>query len=230
VFDEMARKPVGVAPAVGRKAVALTSLAAVLFGAAACGDEAGAEPLSKAQISRAVLSQGDVSGYKFFDESRAKTDKSARADKKACQPIVAFAIAPEISAYDKRSARRSITKSEKPDASYQLTLTSAESGSAAEDALKDLKTAVSACSSGFDLTYSGQTNKVRRVTSDKSSSDSEINILFEYQAGMKIRYVVMREGATLIRISAATQYAHEFVAVPKQIIEKQFQKLDKVAS
>ncbi|MGC5565608.1 hypothetical protein ACPYPG_22590 [Streptomyces sp. FR-108] len=217
------------APAVGRKIAVVTSCAAVLFGAAACGDDAGAEPLSKSQISRAVLSKGDMPGYNFFDESRAKTDKSARADKKACQPIVAFAVAPEISAYDKRSARQSISKSEKPDASYQLILTSAESGSAAEDALKDLKSAVSACSSGFNLTYSDQTNKVRRVTSEKTSSDDEINILFEYQAGMKIRYFVMREGAALIRISAATQYADEFVAVPKWIIEKQSQKLEKVA-
>ncbi|WP_159074377.1 hypothetical protein [Streptomyces dioscori] len=229
MFEKKAGKSEDMAPVVGRKSVVMTCLAVVLFGAAACGDEAGAEPLSKSQISRAVLSQGDVPGYNFFDESRAETDKSARADKKACQPIVAFAIAPEMSAYDKRSARQRITKSEKPDADYQLILTSAESEAAAQDALKDLKSAVTACSSGFNLTYSGQTNKVRRVTSDKTSSGSQINILFEYQAGMKIRYVVMREGATLVRISAATRYANEFVTVPKRISEKQFQKLRKVA-
>ncbi|WP_404194282.1 hypothetical protein [Streptomyces tauricus] len=232
VFEEPAGKPEGMVPAEARRAVAMASIAAVLLGVSACGSEeaAGEEPLSISQLSRVVLTQGDAPGYKFFDESRAETDHSARADRKACQPIMALAIAPEISAYDKRSARQSIMKSKKPDASYQLILTSVESESAAKDALTDLKSAVSACGSGFNVTYSGQKSKVRRVTADKASyGHSEVNILFEYQMGAKIRYVVMRQGATLIRISAATQNAHEFVAVPKQIIDKQFRKLEKVA-
>ncbi|MEU9879302.1 hypothetical protein [Streptomyces phaeochromogenes] len=207
-------------------------MATVLLGAAACGDEGAAddEALSKSQISRAVLTQGDVPGYRFFDESRAETDKSARATKKACQPIVAFAMAPEISAYKNRSARQSITKSEKPDASYQLILTSMESEAAAENALTELNSAVSACASGFDVKYSDDRSKIRRVTADKASSDnSEINILFEYQMGMKIRYVVMQKGATLIRISAELQFPSEFASVPKQIIDEQTRKLEKIA-
>ncbi|WP_406488691.1 hypothetical protein [Streptomyces phaeochromogenes] len=211
----------------------MTSIAAVLLGAAACGGDGESvrdKPLSQSELSRAVLTQGDMPGYKFFDESRAKKDRSARAATKSCQPIVAFAMAPEVSAYDNRLARQSITKGEKPDASYQLTLTSIESESVAEEALKELESAVSACGSGFNVTIYGEEEKIRRITADKNTSgNSEIGFSLEYQRGIKIRYAVMRQGATLARISAAHQSMSEFVAVPQRIIDKQIQKLEKAA-
>lgn len=229
----------------GRKAALAASVGVLLMAAAGCGDDkgsdsgasggsAGDKPLSRTQLSSAVLAQGDVPGYTIREVSGAGSDGggSARtADKESCQPIL-NAMAPEAAAYDKRLAARSIVKtpegSEKPTAAYRLVLSSAKSGSAAKQSVQDLKEAISACGSGFKTKPSGLTSKIRTVSENKSSlGDDGADFSVEYQMGRKVRYVVTQEGASLTSVAAEDEFASTFVAVPKEILDAQGRKLDK---
>jgi hypothetical protein len=224
---------------VGKKTAVTVASALMFLSTAACGsengsEEGGKEPLSKAELSSAVLNQGDVPGYTISDESDRNSDRSARASNKSCQPIVA-AMFPAISALDGRVVLRSIVQtpkgSERPGASYQLVLSSAESESAARQAVQDLRSALSTCSSGFKATLSGQEYKMRRIVVNKSDGgENSVDFSLEYQMGAKVRYVMIQKGVSLTRISASNQFANKFVTVPSKIIEAQQQKLDETAS
>ncbi|MFS8204850.1 hypothetical protein ACLVWQ_40030 [Streptomyces sp. CWNU-52B] len=222
---------------VGKRVTVTVASTLVLLSTAACGSDKGPgeeerKPLGKAELSSAVLTQGDVPGYTISDESDSNSDRSARASNKACQPIVA-AMFPATAAFDGRVVLRSIVQtpkgSERPEASYQLVLSSAESESAARQAVQDLRSAVSACASGFKATLSGEEYKMRRAVVNKSDAgDNSVDFSLEYQMGAKVHYVMMQNGASLIRVSASNQFANEFVAVPSKIIKAQQQKLNKV--
>lgn len=217
----------------GKKTVAVVSLAALLMGAAGCGDDKGSsspKPLSRAQLSSAALVQGDVRGYRINDESGADSKRSARTTKKSCQPIV-NAMAPKASAYDKRFAVRRIIKSQNPTSDYLLVLSSAKSESAAEQTVKDLKEAVSACGSGFKTAPSGLMSRIRSVTADKASlGDHGVQFSVEYQSRMKSRYLVTQKGTTLTTILALDASSLRFVPVPQKIVDAQRQKLEKTAA
>ncbi|MFG2500131.1 hypothetical protein ACGFSB_18210 [Streptomyces sp. NPDC048441] len=221
------------------------SVGVLLMAAAGCGDDKGSDsggsggsvgdkPLSRSQLTSAVLAQGDVPGYTIRAVSGTGSDAggSARtADKESCQPIV-DAMAPEASAYDKRLAARSIVKtpegSDKPTAAYRLVLSSAKSGAAAKQSVQDLKKAISACGSGFGTKPSGLASKIRTVSENKSSlGDDGADFSVEYQMGRKVRYVVTQEGASLTSVAAEDEFAHTFVAVPKEVLDAQGRKLDK---
>jgi hypothetical protein len=221
--------------AAGKKYAAAISVAAVLLTAAACGDEkgsdSGSKPLSRARLSSAALAQGDVANYTITEVSAST--RSARAVKKSCQPII-NAMYPEVSAYDKRLAGRSLVKtsenSQKPTAAYRLVLSSAKSESAAEQSVKALKSAIAACGSGFDTNLSGLGKKIRSVTANKSSfGDDGVDFSLEFQIGRKVRYAMVQHDASLISVSAEDEFAHTFVAVPNEIVNVQKRKLDKAA-
>ncbi|WP_158708962.1 hypothetical protein [Streptomyces sp. NRRL S-920] len=214
------------------------SMTAVLLSATACGgdkgaDSAGAEPLTQAKLSSAALAQGDVPGY-TISETTIDSGASARAAKKSCQPIV-NAVYPAASAYDGRLVGRSIVNkpgdSQKPIVAHRLILSSAKSESAAEQSVKDLKSAITTCGSGFDTNLTGPTKKIRTVKTNESSLGHDVvDFSLEYQTGRKIRFVVVQSGASLASISAEDRFAHRFVAVPKRIVEVQQRKLDKAAT
>jgi hypothetical protein len=217
------------------KIVAAISITVVLLSTAACADDKGTgrKPLSKAKASQAALSQGDVPGYTIRDNSGVKPDLSARVTKKSCQPILAV-MAPGASADNQRLAVRSIVKtptgSEVPKASYLLVLSSTDSEATTEQAVQDLRSAISSCSSGFEVTLSGENYKIRHVAVNKSYlGEKGVDFSLEYQMGRKIRYVVVQNGASLTRISAADQSESKFVAVPQNIIDAQQRKLDEAA-
>ncbi|MCX4665235.1 hypothetical protein OG453_00855 [Streptomyces sp. NBC_01381] len=130
--------------------------------------------------------------------------------------------------------RRDIIKtpegSQTPTAEYLLSLSSAKSESAAEQSVKDLKKAISACGSGFETTPSGLTSKIRSVAANKSDlGDDGVDFSIEYRMGKKVRYVVKQKGASVIRVSAVTASSLEFVAVPSELVTGQEKKLDKAA-
>ncbi|MEU6027453.1 hypothetical protein ABZ825_10565 [Streptomyces tauricus] len=220
---------------IGKKTTATVASTLALLGTAACGSDKGPaegerEPLGKAELFSAVLTQGDVPGYTISDESDRNSDRSSRASNKSCQPIVA-AMIPATAAFKGRVVLRSIVQtpkgSERPVASYQLVLSSAESESAARQAVQDLRSAISACGSGFNATLSGEEYKIRRAVVNKSDAGgNRVDFSVEYQMGAKIRYVMVQNGASLTRLSASNQFANKFVAVPSKIIEAQQQKLD----
>ncbi|MFD9861979.1 hypothetical protein [Streptomyces alboflavus] len=221
---------------VGKKATAAVSMAVVLLTAAACGDDAGSsssKPLSRAQLSRAALAQGDVPGYKISNESRDGGKHPARSMAKSCQPI-ADAMDPKASAYGKRFAVRRIIKNSKGSqvsmAEYLLVLFSAKSESAAKEAVKDVKKAISACGSGFKTASSGPTSKIRRVVPLKSrTGDAGVEFSVEYQSRMKRRYVVTQKGASMTTIVAQHASWLRYASVPQKIVDAQRQKLEKTA-
>jgi hypothetical protein len=109
-------------------------------------------------------------------------------------------------------------------------LSSAESESAAQQAVQDLRSAISACGSGFTATLSGEEYKIRRSFVNESDlGEKGLDFSLEYQTGMKIRYVMVQSGASSIRISASDQFARKFVAVPRKIIDAQQKKLEEAA-
>ncbi|MEV7344069.1 hypothetical protein [Streptomyces sp. NPDC093544] len=221
---------------VGKRVAATIATTVVLLSATACGGDegtAGSEPLTKAQIKQAALNQGDVPGYTIRDNSDIKSDPSAQAVQKSCQPIVAV-MAPVVSSNDERLALRSIvrtsTGSESPEASFQLVLSSAGSESAAEQAVQDLRNAISSCSSGFEVTLSGEDYRIRQVAANKTDlGDKSVDFSLEYQMGRKIRYVMVQNGASLTKISASDQFEHNFIAIPQKIVDAQQRKLDEAA-
>ncbi|MFJ2260047.1 hypothetical protein ACIOKD_17165 [Streptomyces sp. NPDC087844] len=222
---------------VEKKFFAVMSITVALLGSAACGDNnnEGAEekPLAKAEISQAVLRQGDVPGYTIRDNSGVKSDPTARAAEKSCQPVVAV-MAPTASRDVQRLAVRSITKtptgSEVPKASYLLVLSSANSEAAAKQAVHDLRSAISACSSGFKVTFSGEDYAIRHMTvNDSGLGEEGVDFSLEYQMGRKIRYAVVQNGASVTSVSASDQSERNFVAIPQKILSAQQQKLDKAA-
>ena len=219
------------------------SVGVVLMSAAACGDDKGSDsggsggdkPLSRAQLSSAALAQGDVPNYTIREAPATGSGGAgpSRAAKKSCQPIV-DAMHPEAAAYDKRLARRDIIKtpaaSKNPTAEYLLALSSAQSESAAEQSVKDLKKAISDCGSGFETTPSGFTSKIRSVAANKSSlGDDGVDFSVEYRMGKKVRYVVKQKGASLISVSATAASDLKFVAVPGELVTGQEKKLEKAS-
>ncbi len=106
-------------------------------------------------------------------------------------------------------------------------LLSAESGEAAEKAVQDLEKAVSSCGSGFEVTLSGEAHNVRQVLLNKSEfGDESVDFSFEYQMGMKRRYVVVSSGASLSIFSASNQRNNAFIAVPGELVDEQKSKLE----
>ncbi|MDT6969747.1 hypothetical protein AB0N39_00565 [Streptomyces cellulosae] len=218
----------------GIRKVLSGAIIAALFGMAACGtetsEEGNAQPLSGAQLSQAALSQGDIAGYTIRDVSAGSKAGSAEVSDESCRPI-ADVLTPESLAYDGRLVQRDIWKtptgSEVADASYRLMLLSAESGEAAEKAVQDLEKAVSSCGSGFEVTLSGEAHNVRQVLLNKSEfGDESVDFSFEYQMGMKRRYVVVSSGASLSIFSASNQRNNAFIAVPGELVDEQKSKLE----
>ena len=228
----------------GRKAAVAVSVGFLLMAAAGCGNDkasdaedsggsGGDKPLSRAQLSKAALAQGDVPSYTIREASATGSGDAGptRTADKSCKPIV-DAMHPEASAYDERLVRRDIVKtpagSQTPAAAYLLALSSAKSESAAEQAVKDLKEAIDSCSSGFETTPSGFTSKIRSVAVNKSGlGDDGVDFSVEYRMGKKIRYVVKQKGASLIRVSATAASSRKFVDVPSELVTGQEKKLDK---
>ncbi|WJV46914.1 hypothetical protein [Streptomyces flavofungini] len=204
----------------------------LLLAAVACGDEKGSassKPLSRAQLSRAVLTQGDMPGYKISKKSGSGNRDLVRADKKSCQPIV-NAMDPEALAYENRFAASHIIKntegSRAPTAEYILTISSVESASVAKRTVKDLKKAISACNSGFKTGSSGLASKVSSVTAGEVSlGDEGVEFSVEYQSSLKRRYAVTQKGASLTTIVAQHASWRRLVPVPQKIVDAQRQKL-----
>ncbi|MFC8421831.1 hypothetical protein ACFUN7_13265 [Streptomyces sp. NPDC057236] len=218
----------------GTRAVLAGPIIAALFGMTACGTETGeeedAQPLSGAQLSKAALSQGDIAGYTIRDLPAGSKGGSAGTSDESCRPI-ADVLDPEAMAYDGRLVQRDIWKtptgSEVADASYRLMLFSAESREAAEKVVQDLEKAVSSCGSGFEVTLSGEKHKVRQVLLNKSDFGNEsVDFSFEYQMGMKRRYVMVSSGASLSIFSASNQLENAFIAVPGELVDEQKSKLE----
>ncbi|MFI5565816.1 hypothetical protein ACIA6T_00250 [Streptomyces sp. NPDC051740] len=218
----------------GTRTVLAGTVIAVLFGVTACGAEAGgeedAQPLSGAQLSKVALSQGDVAGYTISDVSSGSKGGSAGTSDESCQPI-ADVLAPKAMAYDERLVEREIWRtpidSEAANASYRLILFSAESKAAAEKAVQDLEKAVSSCGSGFEVTLSGETYKVHQVLLNKSKfGDEGVDFSFEYQMGMKRRYVMISSGASLGIFLASNRFNNSFIAVPDELVDEQMSKLE----
>ncbi|WP_150477203.1 hypothetical protein [Streptomyces alboniger] len=213
-------------------------MTALLLTTAACGEDGGTgsaegNPLSKAQLSDAVLTtQRDLPGYAIREVSGSGAEGSARAIKKVCQPIIDV-TQPGATAYQKRLIMRSIAKkptgSRNPAAVYLLALLSTESEAAAEEFVKDLKSAINACDSGFRTTSTGIHNKIRSVTANKVRfGEGGVDFSLEYRTGVKIRYVVVQDGAALTNISAQDQFAHTYMPVPEEIVDAQRRRLEKV--
>ncbi|MFD5701362.1 hypothetical protein [Streptomyces lasiicapitis] len=236
-FETTETTGMGAMGTIGKKTAVAISVTAALLTAAACGDEKetpSSKPWSRDRLSSAVLVPGDVPGYKIRVESGADSKGLARSDKKSCQPIV-NAMDPKDSAHDKRFVVRRLVKdledSQKPMADYLLVLSSVESQSAAEQTVKDLKKAISACGSGFKVGSSGLMSKIRRVTAQKSSLGNEgVEFSVEYQSRIKRRYVVTQQGASLATILAQHASLLRFASVPWQIVDAQRQKLEKAAA
>ncbi|MEU8953810.1 hypothetical protein AB0C93_05855 [Streptomyces sp. NPDC048518] len=222
----------------------VVSVGVLLMAAAGCGDDKGSDaeggggsggdrPLSRAQLSKAVLAQGDVPSYTIREAPGTGDAGPTRTADESCRPIV-DAMHPEASADGERLMRRSIIKtsegSQTPTVEYLLALSSAKSESAAEQSVKDLKKAISDCGSGFETTPSGMTSKIRSVKANKSGlGDEGVDFSVEYRIGKKARYVVKQKRASLISISAVAASSREFVAVPSELVTGQEKKLDKVA-
>ncbi|MEV7140021.1 hypothetical protein [Streptomyces tauricus] len=216
------------------RVTALIAVTICLLGVAACGGtdtegEGGVSAPTKAQLTQAALTQGDLTGYTVKDNSDAQSETSARAAKEDCQPIV-NAMNPETIAYDERIVRRSVAETKQPEASFLIALSSVKSKEKANQAVSDLRTALSdsTCLTGFDSILSGESFNIRRVLTNATVKDA-VDFSIEAKNGMKVRYVFLAQGSALLRILAADPSFNHFVAIPKRLVAKQKQKVSKVS-
>ncbi|MDR3082445.1 MAG: hypothetical protein LBV60_16220 [Streptomyces sp.] len=212
---------------------------------------APAKTLSAAELEKVALAQKDVKSGKVVTEvvpgDNLAQDK-VTSDDAACTPL-AYVAAASYVGKPAATVKRSWTgEAEKPGAgagdeekalavaNYAKaveTLTSYDGGGA-EQAMKDLKTAVEKCAGGFSYTADGTKLKIVKVatTSEPGGADQALAVTLTVATdeGMKapMKAVVVRKGAVLAHfpvINFASLATGKDFAFPTQLVDAQLAKL-----
>lgn len=217
--------------------------------ASAEAEQAPVKALTAAELEKAVLVQGDVADLKI--EKAAADDivkpEAITVDKAACLP---FAQALFATAQGKpvASTSRSVESEAKTtgvdatadDATAsvtggdhtELTLSSYE-GTGAADVVAAVRTAATACASGFTATVGGDAQKIAGITEEKVTGGEEQAAwtLTMEQEGMKVPFdlAVVRQGGTVSTFSTlnVTAFMGKEVKLkqPQAVIDAQVKKL-----
>ncbi|GAA3878280.1 lipoprotein [Streptomyces lacrimifluminis] len=219
------------------------------------GDKAGesttaAKALTAAELGKAALVQADVKSGTLNEKVPAKDDiaqdKVSSADA-ACAPLAYLQSATYVGKPAAVVKRTWKGDAEKPAAGASdeeqflaaldleqavITLASYEDGGA-EQAMKDLDTAVGKCAGGFSYTVTGTKNDTVRVTTTTApeGADEALALTVSVDTGelkAPMKSVVVRKGATLVYIPtvnfAAASTGKDF-PFPTELVDAQLAKL-----
>ncbi|GHE54080.1 lipoprotein [Streptomyces spiralis] len=213
---------------------------------------AAAKPLTAAELEKAALTQADVKSGKVVEKVPASDNvvqEKVTTDKAACAPLAylqAGSYVGKPSATAKREWRGApkrpaagASDEEKLYAGMDapqvlVTLASYENGGA-EQAMKDIDAAVTACADGFSFAVGGEKTKNLKVTKTDTPQGADqafaLTTLVEFEEGVKapVKGVVVRKGATLayfpaVNIGAAA--AGKDFPFPTDIVDAQLAKLN----
>ncbi|MET9496335.1 hypothetical protein [Streptomyces sp. NPDC006552] len=210
-------------------------------GASPAGDKAGStresrganagpglEPLSKAQLGRAVLTGADVKGYRVGKVSDDEMpDVSVPADPAVCQPLADMFLLGSEPGAEARAAR-SVTSLTETDATVvQVGLLAYEEADA-EKVLAGLRTASEKCDAyeHTDYKYSGVGPRKAPALGDEAVSYAMTGKIDGETIPMT--YVVVRSGSTLAAFSGMNVLDAKRAAVPDAIVEAQVAKVEKL--
>lgn len=213
---------------------AAVALPTLLLGTA-CSSDGGADGAAgkgpdRVKLDQAALVTGDVPDYEIMQNTQTATDSSAKSDDAKCQPII-NAIGDRVNRKAQASVLRSMSNKLSPSDIYALGLTSYTKPDA-EEAMRDLRSAVKHCGSGFVGTSLGKPLKYTSVKPTKATGGDEA-VGFELVGeglGKRatVNYVIMRQDSTLAMFLAADANMKRTVAVPKEVVAAQAAKIAKV--
>ncbi|WP_327176540.1 hypothetical protein OG599_15350 [Streptomyces sp. NBC_01335] len=217
--------------------------------ASAGAEQAPVKALTAAELEKAALVQGDVADLKI--EKAAGDDivepEAVTVDKAACLPFAQalFAAAQGKPVASTSRSVESEAKTTGADATSddaaasvtggdhtELTLSSYE-GTGAADVLAAVRTAATACASGFSVTVSGDAQKISGITEEKVTGGEEQAAwtMAVEQEGMKVPFdlAVVRQGSTVSTFTTlnVTAFMGKKVKLtqPQPVIDAQVKKL-----
>ncbi len=202
---------------------------------AASPDPSGPSPAKTGgtRLERSALAQGDLPGYQISAQGKNPNapDGQPQADKKACQPLAdIMGDKPDPAA--RETVNRGIGSQKQMGLAVSASVSS-YSESDAKALIARLKAAVAACGTGFAATVDRQTGSYRdvRAVDYRTSGDESVSWTTTAAAqgvSAQVHLVVVREGATVVRLMALNvAAAQQKTQVPQEVTDKQLEKIGK---
>ncbi|GAA0586545.1 hypothetical protein [Streptomyces crystallinus] len=223
--------------------------ASALLLTTACGSSAGssddrasappgpaASAAASSALQRAALAQGDVPGYQVSADTTAQGRARPQADRKGCQPL-ADVMGDQPSPRARETVNRGLGSQRRLGLAVAASL-STYARPDAEKLIRDLRAALARCT-GFRAELAGTSSMYARVAArpyrvggDESVSWSALSTQVSVETPVHI--VVVRQGATVVRFmtinlgAPVRGRAQELVEVPRDVADKQLEKVRRV--
>ncbi|MER7759932.1 hypothetical protein [Streptomyces sp. NPDC097619] len=181
-------------------------------------------------LARAALAQGDLDGYQISAQGKdpSAPDGQPQADRAACQPLAdIMGDKPDPAA--RETVNRGIGSRTKLGLAVSASLSSyTEAG--AENLVSGLRRALASCASGFSATVEKQTGTYRDVKAVPYRTAGDDTVSWNVTASAAgvsapVHLLVVREGSTVIRMMALNVASQDRAEVPRELPEKQLEKL-----
>ncbi|WP_328968862.1 hypothetical protein [Streptomyces sp. NBC_00239] len=189
-----------------------------------------ASPAPGSPLRRAALAQGDLEGYQISDGAKnpSAPDGQPQADRAPCQPLADI-----MGDEPDPAARETVNRGIGSRTQLGLAVSASLSSYAEADArrlMAGLRSALGACKDGFSATVEKQTGTYKdvrtaayRVAGDESVSWTTTAAAEGVSA--PVHLVVVREGATVVRLMALNVAGRGKAEVPHDLADKQLDKL-----
>ncbi|GAB2723991.1 hypothetical protein [Streptomyces bullii] len=207
-----------------------------------------AKALTKAELEKLLLAQGEVKGYKVGsgDDTLPKSKTEVKTDKPQCDPLAwsTAALAPgdtDANASNSVAEDKASTATAQPENvedAFDINMTfvglSSYEGDGAEKAMKAVSDGVTACSGGYGLAAGGENSKVTKVAPSKGSGLGDESVAFSEDVDMDgegsatFHTEVVRKGntiATFYTVNFAALGSGKAAEIPAAVIEAQVAKL-----
>ncbi|GAB2867490.1 lipoprotein [Streptomyces deserti] len=207
-----------------------------------------AKALTKAELEKLLLAQGEVKGYKVTsgDDTLPKSKSEVKTDKAACDPLAwsTAALAPgdtDANASNSVAEDKASTATAQPEDiadAFDINMTfvglSSYEGDGAEQAMKAVSDGVTACSGGFGLAADGENSKVTKIAPQKGSGLGDESVAFSEDVDMDgegsatFHTEVVRKGntiATFYTVNFAALGSGKAAEIPAAVVEAQVAKL-----
>ncbi|MET9321251.1 hypothetical protein ABZX75_13850 [Streptomyces sp. NPDC003038] len=218
-------------PAAGRTPDPKGSAAGHAPGAPGAPAASAAPKAGGTRLERSALEQGDLAGYQISAQGKNPNapDGQPQADRKACQPLADI-----MGDKPDPAARETVNRGIGSQKQVGLAVSASVSSYTESDAkalINRLKAAVPACGTGFTATVEKQTGSYRdvRPASYKSAGDESVSWTTTASAqgvSAQVHLVVVREGATVVRLMALNvAAAGQKARVPQEVADKQLEKV-----
>ncbi|MEU6380313.1 hypothetical protein [Streptomyces sp. NPDC046909] len=192
----------------------------------------GLEPLTKAELTKALLEQGDLADYQVQDLAAPEAGAApANTDGELCAAVASmllFATSAEPVAVAGRTV--SPTAGDSLGTGTSLVLQSYQEADA-EQGMADLQASVVGCPDGFELSDDLKASAVKSLDAPDVGDEA---VAFRLSGGVlgadtPTAYTVVRSGSTLAIFFAVNLIKPKTVAVPDEVVAAQIGKLEKVA-